>query len=134
MSREPDYDGRFYGFVFGGSSLPANARGKATLMLSTIEVGIGMVVPRSFVVSYMIFMARSCNAAGLSLPVTSRGGTHGCPSEGTITDQALDDAVNRKRDQLISKIGSCIPQLIEKYLRPTKETHWLNDPRRIHVA
>jgi hypothetical protein len=56
------------------------------------------------------------------------------PSEGTITDQALDDAVNRKRDQLISKIGSCIPQLIEKYLRPTKDSHWLNDPRRIHVA
>ena len=31
------------------------------------------------------------------------------PSEGTITDQALDDAVNRKRDQLISEIDSCIP-------------------------
>jgi hypothetical protein len=56
------------------------------------------------------------------------------PSEGTITDQALDDAVNRKRDQLIGEIGSCIRQLIEKYLRPTKETRWLNNPRRIHVA
>jgi len=56
------------------------------------------------------------------------------PPEGMITDQALDHAIERKRDQLISKIGSCIPQLIEKYLRPTKDSHWLNDPRRIHVA
>ena len=31
------------------------------------------------------------------------------PSEGTITDQALDDAANRKRDQLISKIGFLHP-------------------------
>jgi hypothetical protein len=53
------------------------------------------------------------------------------PSEGTITDQALDDAIERKRDQLISEIGSRICQLIEKYLPPTTETHWLSDPRRI---
>ena len=64
-------------------------------------------------------------------PVTSREVLMAAPSEGTITDQALDDAINRKRDQLISEIGSRIGQLIEKYLPPTKETHWLNDPRRI---
>lgn len=53
------------------------------------------------------------------------------PSEGTITDQALENAIERKRNQLTSAIGSRLSQLIEKYLPPTKETHWLNDPRRI---
>jgi len=53
------------------------------------------------------------------------------PSEDTITDQALEAAIERKRDQLHSEIGSRIRQLIEEYLRPTTETHWLKDPRRI---
>jgi len=53
------------------------------------------------------------------------------PSEDTITDQALEAAIERKRDQLHSEIGSRIRQLIEKYLRPTTETHRLKDPRRI---
>jgi hypothetical protein len=53
------------------------------------------------------------------------------PSERTITDQALEQAIERKRDQLVSAIGSRIGQLIKKYLPPTRETHWLNDPRRI---
>jgi hypothetical protein len=53
------------------------------------------------------------------------------PPEGPITDQALDTAIERKRDQLIGEVGSRIGQLIKKYLPPTAETHWLNDPRRI---
>ena len=53
------------------------------------------------------------------------------PSEDTITDQALENAIERKRDQLISEIGSRISQLIKRFLPPTEETHWLNDPRRI---
>jgi hypothetical protein len=52
-------------------------------------------------------------------------------SEGAITDQALENAIERKRDELIGEIGSRISQLIKKHLPPTKETHWLNDPCRI---
>ncbi len=51
--------------------------------------------------------------------------------DGAITDEALDRAIERKRDQLIGEIGSRISQLIKTYLPPTSETHWLNDPRRI---
>lgn len=53
------------------------------------------------------------------------------PSQGTITDQALESAIEHKRDQLIGEAGSRISQLIKKYLPPTQETHWLNDPCRI---
>jgi hypothetical protein len=53
------------------------------------------------------------------------------PTEGPITDQALDRAIERKRDQLIGEVGSRMTQLIKSYLPPTSETHWLNDPRRI---
>jgi hypothetical protein len=52
-------------------------------------------------------------------------------SEGTITDQALDDAVERKRGQLIHEVGARIHGLIKNYLPATEETHWLDDPRRI---
>ncbi len=53
------------------------------------------------------------------------------PSEGAIADRALDDAIERKREQLMREVGARIGRLIEKYLPPTEETHWLTDPRRI---
>src|SRR6185437_5861322 len=45
-------------------SWPAKAKAMTGFMLSTIDVGIRIVVPRSLVVSLMMFMARSCRAAG----------------------------------------------------------------------
>jgi hypothetical protein len=68
---------------------------------------------------------------GTPRPVTSREVFMAGPPEGMITDQALDHAIERKRDQLISEIGSRISGLIKKFLPPTTETHWLNDPSRI---
>jgi len=52
-------------------------------------------------------------------------------SEGTISDQALDDAIERRRGELIHEVGARIHQLIKGYLPATEETHWLDDPRRI---
>ena len=59
------------------------------------------------------------------------------PSEDTITDQALEAAIERKRDQLHSEIGSRIRQLIEKLeaIPPTVEGNremlsWLRGERQ----
>jgi hypothetical protein len=60
-----------------------------------------------------------------------QGGTHGCPIRTHDYRPGVRAAIERKRDQLVSAIGSRIGQLIKKYLPPTRETHWLNDPRRI---
>jgi hypothetical protein len=55
-------------------------------------------------------------------------------SEGTITDQAFDDAIERKRGQPIHEVGAHIHQLIKGYLPATEETRWFDDPRRSRRA
>jgi hypothetical protein len=52
-------------------------------------------------------------------------------SEDAITDQAIEDAVERKRDELHREIAARIRRLIDSHLPPTPEKHALSDPRRI---
>ena len=53
------------------------------------------------------------------------------PSEGTITDQALEQAIERKERSTRQRDRVPHRPAHQEYLPPTRETHWLNDPRRI---